>query len=105
VDTADPARCAARARRNSTNSSSATGASRAIVSERLAHLVEHGVMERVKYEAHPPRYEYRLTARGRALQPVMMMLAHWAEQRLDKCPNASARRPPPHHLRTTTSHP
>jgi DNA-binding HxlR family transcriptional regulator len=57
----------------------ATGASRAIVSDRLAHLVEHGVFERVQYEAHPPRYEYRLTAKGNALRPVMMVLSDWGE--------------------------
>jgi len=36
-----------------------TRASRAVVAERLARLVDHGVMEREQYEAHPPRYEYR----------------------------------------------
>ena len=57
----------------------ATGASRAIVADRLAHLVEHGVFERVQYEAHPPRYEYRLTAKGAALRPVLMVLSDWGE--------------------------
>jgi DNA-binding HxlR family transcriptional regulator len=56
-----------------------TGASRAIVADRLAHLVKHGVFERVQYEAHPPRYDYRLTAKGNALRPVMMVLADWGE--------------------------
>jgi DNA-binding HxlR family transcriptional regulator len=70
----------------------ATGASRAIVSGRLAHLVEHGVMERVQYEAHPPRYAYELTPRGRALQPVLMMLAHWSEIHLPKPVRSVGRR-------------
>ena len=56
-----------------------TGASRAIVTERLAHLVDHGVFTRVQYEAHPPRYEYMLTPKGQALRPVMMVLADWGE--------------------------
>lgn len=56
-----------------------TGASRAIISDRLAHLVEHGVFERVQYEAHPPRFEYRLTAKGQALRPVLMVLSDWGE--------------------------
>lgn len=60
----------------------ATHASRAILSGRLAHLVEHGVFEKVQYEAHPPRYEYHLTPRGEALRPVLMMLSHWAETHL-----------------------
>ncbi len=61
-----------------------TRASRAILSDRLAHLVEHDVFERVQYEAHPPRYESRLTKRGEALRPVLMMLADWAETHLPK---------------------
>lgn len=56
-----------------------TGASRAIIAERLGRLVEHQVLERVQYEAHPPRYDYRLTDRGNALRPVMSVLAHWGE--------------------------
>lgn len=73
-------------------------ASRAIVSERLGHLVEHGVMEKVQYEAHPPRFEYRLTDRGRALQPVMMTMAHWAETHMPK------RVRPPKRRHTTCGH-
>lgn len=59
-----------------------TRASRAILSDRLAHLVEHGVFEKVQYEAHPPRYEYRLTKRGEALRPVLIVLSDWAEHHL-----------------------
>jgi DNA-binding HxlR family transcriptional regulator len=70
----------------------ATGASRAIISERLSHLVQHGVMERVQYEAHPPRFAYRLTERGLALQPVLMTMAHWAEAHVDKPLRKSTRR-------------
>lgn len=69
-----------------------THASRAVIAERLAHLVEHGVMKRVQYEAHPPRYEYHLTDRGRALQPVMMTMAHWAETQLPKPVRSAGRR-------------
>lgn len=69
----------------------ATNASRAILSDRLSRLVEHDVMERVQYETHPPRHEYRLTPRGRALQPVLMMMAHWAETQLRK-PSSTPRR-------------
>lgn len=70
----------------------ATRASRAILSGRLSHLVAHGVMERVQYEAHPPRFAYRLTRRGRALQPVLMMLSHWSETELDRPVRAPGRR-------------
>jgi DNA-binding HxlR family transcriptional regulator len=70
----------------------ATGASRAIISDRLARLVEHGVMERIAYEKHPPRYDYRLTARGRALGPVMITLSNWAETHLPKPTRPTGRR-------------
>ncbi len=55
------------------------GCSRAIVSERLAHLVERGILVRDPYELHPPRHDYRLTESGRALAPVLMTMSHWAE--------------------------
>ena len=69
-----------------------TGASRAVISERLTHLVKHGVLERTQYEEHPPRYDYRLTPRGKALQPVMMTMVHWAETHLPKPTNGPKRR-------------
>jgi len=69
-----------------------TRASRAILSERLARLVENGVMERKLYEEHPPRHEYVLTRKGRALQPVMMSLAHWSETHLSKPMRKTGRR-------------
>lgn len=69
-----------------------TRASRAILSERLSRLVEHGVMERRLYEDHPPRHDYRLTKKGRALQPVLMSMAHWSEMHLPKPTRSVARR-------------
>jgi len=69
-----------------------TRASRAVVAERLTRLVHHGVMERKQYEAHPPRHEYQLTARGRALQPVLMVMAHWSETQLPKPTRSTGRR-------------
>ena len=69
-----------------------TSASRAVVADRLARLVDHGVMDRTLYEAHPPRYEYRLTSRGRALQPVLMVMSHWSETQLPKPTRSTGRR-------------
>lgn len=60
------------------------GVSRAILAERLATLVEHGVLERIAYEQHPPRFDYRLTPRGRALWPVLTTMAVWGETWLPK---------------------
>jgi DNA-binding HxlR family transcriptional regulator len=57
-----------------------TGAARHIVAERLAHLVDHGVLDRVPYQERPRRYEYILTPKGRALYPVIMALLAWGDE-------------------------
>lgn len=61
-----------------------TGASRALLAERLARLVANGLMEKTAYDGRPPRFDYRLTSKGRALQPVFMTLAHWSETHLGR---------------------
>ncbi|ONI84666.1 HxlR family transcriptional regulator [Saccharothrix sp. ALI-22-I] len=53
---------------------------RNVLSDRLTGLVEHGVLERVQYQDRPPRHEYRLTARGRELTPVILALAAWGNR-------------------------
>ena len=53
--------------------------SRAIIAERLAHLVEEGMLVRELYGNTPPRHDYRLTDKGRAIGPVMMTMAQWGE--------------------------
>jgi DNA-binding HxlR family transcriptional regulator/peroxiredoxin len=53
------------------------GLSRRVLSERLAALTEHGVLERRRYSDRPPRHEYHLTARGRGLLPVLVALQDW----------------------------
>jgi DNA-binding HxlR family transcriptional regulator len=57
-----------------------TGASRDILAARLRHLVEAGVLEKVPYEQHPPRFEYVLTEAGRALQSVLITLRQWGDR-------------------------
>ena len=54
--------------------------SRKVLTERLHHLTEHGVLERVAYQEGPRRYDYRLTARGRAFLPVLVALQDWGDQ-------------------------
>ncbi|MCK2238882.1 MULTISPECIES: winged helix-turn-helix transcriptional regulator [unclassified Crossiella] len=53
------------------------GMSRKVLAERLRWLLDHGVLRRERYHEHPPRYEYRLTDRGRALLPVLVALQDW----------------------------
>lgn len=55
------------------------GIARNILSDRLTKLVDRGVLERRRYEEHPPRFEYRLTEKGRALFDVLMALTHWGD--------------------------
>jgi DNA-binding HxlR family transcriptional regulator len=56
-----------------------TGAPRDVLSARLKTLVGAGILERVPYSEHPPRYEYALTDAGRELRPVILSLMHWGD--------------------------
>ncbi len=59
---------------------SGTDASRAMATERLGRLVEHGVLERHEYLEAPRRHEYRLTPMGRELLPVVLSLVKWGDE-------------------------
>src|ERR1035438_638445 len=56
------------------------GISRNILTQRLNHLVEKDVLKRVAYSDHPPRSEYRLTAKGRDLWHVVTAMRQWGDQ-------------------------
>jgi DNA-binding HxlR family transcriptional regulator len=56
-----------------------TGISPHLLSGRLEGLVEAGIIKRVAYDSRPPRYEFKLTAKGRDLWPVMIALKQWGE--------------------------
>ena len=51
------------------------GLTRHVLAERLAKLVETGVLTKEAYAKG--RYDYRLTARGNALAPVLSALFDW----------------------------
>ena len=51
-----------------------------VLSQRLSTLVEEGIVERRRYSEHPERFEYRLTAKGRDLQPVLLALLRWGDR-------------------------
>jgi DNA-binding HxlR family transcriptional regulator len=55
------------------------GIARNVLTDRLGRLVDVGVLERRQYEQHPPRFEYRLTAKGRDLLPVLLTMMHWGD--------------------------
>ncbi len=60
------------------------GITRHRLSERLTMLVEQGVLVKVPYHQRPLRYEYRLTRKGLGLYPVLMSLARWGDEWMDK---------------------
>ncbi|HEX2709190.1 MAG TPA: helix-turn-helix domain-containing protein [Solirubrobacterales bacterium] len=51
-----------------------------VLSQRLATLVEEGIVERRRYSEHPERFEYRLTEKGRDLQPVLLAMLAWGDR-------------------------
>jgi DNA-binding HxlR family transcriptional regulator len=56
------------------------GISRNILNDRLTTLVDAAVLTRVPYSEHPPRYEYRLTDKGRDLWPVLTAMRQWGDR-------------------------
>ncbi|CAM5363305.1 winged helix-turn-helix transcriptional regulator [Streptomyces aurantiogriseus] len=68
------------------------GLSRKVLTERLRLLVDADVLARVPYQERPVRHEYRLTARGRALLPVLVALQDWGDAWVlgDGSPTATA---------------
>ncbi len=55
----------------------ALGIPRPVLTKRLARLVEEGLLEKQQYEARPPRWEYRLTEKGRAFWDVLAAMWSW----------------------------
>lgn len=55
------------------------GLSRRLLADRLRHLVDQGILDKVRYQDRPVRHEYRLTERGRALHPVITSLLAWGD--------------------------
>jgi DNA-binding HxlR family transcriptional regulator len=56
------------------------GVTPSVLSARLKSLEASGIIEAELYNAHPPRYQYRLTDKGKALGPVLQALHRWGEQ-------------------------
>jgi DNA-binding HxlR family transcriptional regulator len=66
-----------------------TGAPRDRLAARLHSLVEAGILERREYQSTPPRAEYRLTAAGRDLIPVLRALLAWGDRWVSDEPPAT----------------
>jgi DNA-binding HxlR family transcriptional regulator len=59
-----------------------TGMPRQVLSDRLARLVEEGLLRKVPYQENGQRgrYEYRLTEKGLDLYPVLVALMEWGDR-------------------------
>lgn len=68
------------------------GIARNVLSDRLNRLVEEGIFERVLYQEHPARYEYRLTPKGSDLFTALNALRQWGDQYLSARPMRLLRR-------------
>lgn len=51
-----------------------------MLTRRLSGLVKAGLLKRHRYSAHPPRYEYLLTERGRDFRAVILALIAWGNK-------------------------
>src|SRR5262245_54814106 len=58
----------------------AVGLTRHRLADRLKRLVAAGVMDRVRYQDRPPRFEYRLTEKGRDLYPIIVSMTRWGDR-------------------------
>lgn len=56
------------------------GIPRPVLSKRLARLVDEGLLEKRQYEERPPRWEYRLTDKGRSFWDVLAAMWSWGLQ-------------------------
>src|SRR6201996_446351 len=62
------------------------GIARNILANRLARLVEHGILTREALAEDRRKIEYRLTDKGAALLPTMVALRQWGERWETGCP-------------------
>jgi len=66
-----------------------------MLSERLRGLEEEGIVERLVVPETPVRVEYRLTSKGKALEPAFAAIGKWAHRYLE--PDAPTKPAPKSH--------
>jgi DNA-binding HxlR family transcriptional regulator len=61
-----------------------SGIPRQVLTNRLATLVEQGLLRKVPYQVAGARtrHEYRLTQMGLELQPILLSIAQWGDRHL-----------------------
>lgn len=57
----------------------ALGVARKVLSQRLAQMTQHGLLQRVPLDASGKRAAYRLTDKGLALVPALVALMQWGD--------------------------
>jgi DNA-binding HxlR family transcriptional regulator len=57
-----------------------------VLAARLDGLERHAIVERRQYQSSPVRHEYRLTAQGLELYPVIAALVAWGDRWLSDAP-------------------
>jgi len=72
---------------------------RRVLAERLALLVDEGILAKAAYQEKPVRYEYRLTEKGLDLYPAILSLVHWGDKHY-----ATKKGPPVLHKHLTCGH-
>jgi DNA-binding HxlR family transcriptional regulator len=58
------------------------GVTRHLLADRLKRLVAQGVLEKNLYSKKPPRYDYRLTDKGRDFAPALVGLKDWGKRHM-----------------------
>ena len=48
-----------------------------MAAQRLDRLIDEGMLVKVPYEEHPPRFDYRFTDKGRAFWDVLAAMWRW----------------------------
>ena len=63
-----------------------------VLTDRLNRLVDAGVLQRVRYNERPERFEYHLTEKVLELWFALLALMQWGDRHLSERPPAIARR-------------
>jgi DNA-binding HxlR family transcriptional regulator len=53
-----------------------------VLTDRLAAMEQSGLVQRVAYQSRPPRHDYLLTDKGRALHKILQDMCRWANRHL-----------------------
>lgn len=57
-----------------------SGISPRTLSARLDELIDQGIVHKIQYCEHPPRYRYGLTKKGDDLRTILIDMAKWGEK-------------------------